>query len=221
VGVKSRRQEYKELTRAAVLRAAADQFISRGYVATTIDDVARAARVSKGTVYYHFQDKSELFEAVFRDRQNRLVAAVAATVGDTEGGPWEQFHAGVLAFLDGTITDAAHRALLQQAPGALGLERCAEIDEGIGLPVLRVALQRVAEAGEINPQPIDMLARVIFSALCEAAMAAGRDADPARAHRDAAAVLGALIGGLRAERRPPAGRSGRAPGRGAKSLTSG
>ena len=93
--VKGRRQEYKELTRAALLDTAARQFAERGFAATTIDDVAAAARVSKGTVYYHFEDKAELFEAVFRDRQNRLVVTVAEAVARVNGGPWEQMDAGL------------------------------------------------------------------------------------------------------------------------------
>jgi AcrR family transcriptional regulator len=43
--------------------------IHDGYAATTIDDIAGSARVSKGAVYYHFVDMADLFEAAFRERQ--------------------------------------------------------------------------------------------------------------------------------------------------------
>jgi AcrR family transcriptional regulator len=194
--VKSRRDEYKALTRAAVLDAAADQFIRRGFVETTIDDVAAAARVSKGTVYYHFTDKAELFEAVFRDRQSALVAAVAGAVADEHGGPWERLRVGLSAYLDHTIDDADHRALLQVAPTALGAQRCREIDEAMGVPILRAALQNVADEGQLPQQPLDMAAQILFAALCEAAMAAGAHPDPPQARRDAALVLDAIITGL-------------------------
>src|SRR5262249_40932754 len=97
--VKRRRDEYKALTRAAVLDAAADQFIKRGFVETTIDDVATAARVSKGTVYYHFTDKADLFEAVFRDRQSALVETVTRAVADEHGGSWARLRVGLSAYL--------------------------------------------------------------------------------------------------------------------------
>lgn len=194
--VKGRRLEYKELTRAAVLEAAAEQFVARGFAATTVDDIARVARVSKGTVYYHFADKAQLFEAVFRARQTRLLAAVAAAVAG-RGGPWEQLQAGLDAYVSGTVTDPAHRLLLQEAPAALGAGRCREIDEQIGLPVLRAALENLVASGELVAQPVAMLARVLFGALCEAAMAAGADPHPARAGRQAGAALRALTNGLR------------------------
>jgi AcrR family transcriptional regulator len=196
--VKSRRDEYKALTRAAVLEAAADQFINRGFVDTTIDDVATAARVSKGTVYYHFTDKAELFEAVFRDRQSALVETVIRAVADEHGDPWAKLRLGLSVYLDQTIDNAEHRALLQVAPTALGAERCREIDEAMGVPVLRAALQDVADAGQLPQQPLDMAARILFAALCEAAMAAGAHPNPRQARRDAALVLEAIVTGLQA-----------------------
>ena len=83
------------------------------------------------------------------------------------------------------------------APAALGAGRCREIDEEIGLPVLRAALENLAASGELVAQPVEMLARVLFGALCEAAMAAGADPHPARAGRQAATALKALTNGLR------------------------
>jgi hypothetical protein len=84
------------------------------------------------------------------------------------------------------------------APAALGAQRCREIDEGMGLPIIRAALQGLADAGELTNQPIEMTARILFAALCEAAMAAGADPDHRRARAEAASVLDALIAGLRA-----------------------
>lgn len=196
MAVKGRREEYKELTRAALLEAATEQFAQRGFAATTIDDVAAEARVSKGAVYYHFADKSQLFEAVFRDRQKRLLAKVGdAAARHTD--PWKQLDAALGAYLEGTVADATHRALLQQAPAALGPQRCRQIDEELGLPLLEAALNGLQETGELAQQPTQMLARVLFSALCEAAMTAGADPHPNRAQRQARAALQAITAGLR------------------------
>jgi AcrR family transcriptional regulator len=193
--VKSRRSEYKELTRTAVLEAAAGQFVARGYAATSIDDVAGLARVSKGAVYYHFADKAHLFEAVFRDRQTRLLDRVTAAVHGHDG-PWEQLQAGLDAYLAGAVADPVHRLLIQEAPVALGAGRCREIDGEIGLPVLRAALENLADSGDLIEQPVEMLARILFGALCEAVMAAGTDPHPTQAGRQAAAALRALTIGL-------------------------
>lgn len=52
--------------RTAILEAARDLFFERGVEATTIEDVAAQAGVSKVTVYGHFGDKLTLFEATVR-----------------------------------------------------------------------------------------------------------------------------------------------------------
>ena len=191
-----RRTEYKELTRAALLEAATQLFAQRGFAETTIDDVAAAARVSKGAVYYHFADKAELFEAVFSEHQQQLLVKVTH-VAARHRDPWEQLDAALGAYLEGAVADATHRALLRQAPAALGAERCRRIDEQLALPVLLAALNGLQQTGELAQPPTEMLARVLFSALCEAAMAAGADPNPKRAQREARAALRAITTGLR------------------------
>ena len=64
--VKSRREEYAETTRTAIVEAAIAQFTADGFARSSIDAVAESARVTKGAVYHHFKDKTALFEAVGR-----------------------------------------------------------------------------------------------------------------------------------------------------------
>lgn len=194
--VKGRREEYRDLTRAALLDAATEQFAAHGFTATTIDEVAASARVSKGAVYYHFDDKARLFEAVFRDRQQQLAEKIARAAAGF-ANPWDQLDAALAAYVDGTVADDVQRALLQQAPAALGAERCRAIDEQLAIPPLLATLKQLHETGELSQPPTEMLARVLFSALCEAAMTAGTDANPKRARREALTVLRAIIAGLR------------------------
>jgi AcrR family transcriptional regulator len=52
--------------RAEILRAALDAFLDRGYLGTSVDEIAAAARASKRTVYSHFGDKEGLFREVIR-----------------------------------------------------------------------------------------------------------------------------------------------------------
>jgi len=64
--------------RRHVVAAAADLFLHRGYHATTMDDVARAAGMSKKTVYQVFASKSELFEGLLSDWFAPFTAPIAA-----------------------------------------------------------------------------------------------------------------------------------------------
>ena len=52
--------------RSAIVAAALDEFVARGFTATRLDDVARRAGVAKGTIYLHFKDKEALFEELVR-----------------------------------------------------------------------------------------------------------------------------------------------------------
>ena len=51
----------------AILKGAMQEFLKHGYAATSMDKVAKAARVSKATVYSHFGDKEGLFNALIKD----------------------------------------------------------------------------------------------------------------------------------------------------------
>jgi AcrR family transcriptional regulator len=54
------REEKRTATREQIISTAIELFTERGYEATTIDDITKAARVAKGTFYYHFECKEEL-----------------------------------------------------------------------------------------------------------------------------------------------------------------
>ena len=51
----------------AILKGAMQEFLAHGYAATSMDRVAKAAKVSKATVYSYFGDKESLFNAVIKD----------------------------------------------------------------------------------------------------------------------------------------------------------
>src|SRR5450756_484223 len=64
--------------RQAIIEAAMDEFIARGYAATRLDDVARRAGVAKGTIYLHFEDKEALFQELIRTALVPLIGRLAA-----------------------------------------------------------------------------------------------------------------------------------------------
>jgi AcrR family transcriptional regulator len=57
----------KEARPAELLQAALGLFVERGFAATRLDDVARRAGVSKGTLYLYFDSKEDLFKAAVRE----------------------------------------------------------------------------------------------------------------------------------------------------------
>ena len=64
--------------REAIIAAALDEFIARGFTATRLDDVARRAGVAKGTIYLHFKDKESMFEELIRTALVPLIGRLHA-----------------------------------------------------------------------------------------------------------------------------------------------
>ena len=66
--------------RQAIVEAALEEFVARGFTATRLDDIAKRAGVAKGTIYLHFKDKESMFEELIR-------TAIVPLVGPLTGPP--------------------------------------------------------------------------------------------------------------------------------------
>jgi len=67
-------------SRARLFAAAATEFAARGYAGASVDRIARAARVNKAMIYYHFRSKAALYREILNemfDAVRHRVAAVA------------------------------------------------------------------------------------------------------------------------------------------------
>lgn len=60
----NRRERKREQTKQALINAAVDLFIARGYCETTIDDIVNKADVAKVTFYYYFKSKEEIVSEI-------------------------------------------------------------------------------------------------------------------------------------------------------------
>lgn len=194
---KTRRDEYAEQTRVAVVEAAVSLFAANGYAATTIDAVAAEARVAKGGVYHHFANKAELFEAAFIAMEERLLARVTAAInGATD---MEQMVlSGIDVFLAECCEPDFRQIALLEAPAALGWARWKEIDERFFLGLMKSGLDDLASTGRYEVPDGDLTARVFLAALTEAGLAAATAARPKVEVKRAKAVIGRLLQGLRA-----------------------
>ncbi len=195
--VKSRREEAVDATRAALVDSALRLFTERGFAATSLDDVVRDARVTKGALYHHFKGgKLALFEAVFEEVDLRLAERTAAA--KPEGGsPWAVVHAGLDAYLEACSDPVVRRIMFQEGPVALGWSRWRELDGCSSRGLLQGVLQALMDAGEIRPQPLDLLTRLLFTTLGEAGMSVAEAADQDAARAEAKALMIALLEGLR------------------------
>lgn len=73
-----------------ILDAAAELMLRWGYNKTTIDDIARAAGVAKGTIYLHWKTREDLFLAVMEREYTRLIRDIQQRIAsDPNGGTME------------------------------------------------------------------------------------------------------------------------------------
>ena len=80
-----RTKEEAAVTRATVLKAALAVFSAKGYAAATLDDVASAAKVTRGAIYWHFKSKADLYNTLVEELSARGASVVqqAAAEGGT------------------------------------------------------------------------------------------------------------------------------------------
>jgi AcrR family transcriptional regulator len=195
--VKSRREEAVDATRSALLDSALRLFTERGFAATSLDDVVRDARVTKGALYHHFRGgKLQLFEAVFEEVDLRLAERIAAAV-PPGADPWELVEAGLDAYLAACSDEVVRRIMFQEGPIALGWARWRELDGCSSRELLSGAVQGLLDAGLIRPQPMELLTRLLFTTLGEAGMSVAEAADEQTARAEARRLLLDLLDGLR------------------------
>ena len=115
------RSQHVEATRRAVLGAARSLFGGKGYAGTSVDEIAAAARVTKGAVYHHFASKEALFRAVYVEVETEAQAR-ALTAGDPERPAVEQIVAIMQGYLDAALDEEIRRITLIDGPALLGLE---------------------------------------------------------------------------------------------------
>src|SRR5215472_11401403 len=115
------RSQHVEATRRAVLASARSLFGRQGYAQTSVDEIAAAARVTKGAVYHHFASKEALFRAVYEEVEAEAQARAAAVV-DPKGSPVEQIVTRVDAYLDAALDEEIRRITLIDGPAVIGLD---------------------------------------------------------------------------------------------------
>jgi len=185
-------------TRAKLIRAARKLFAGKGYASVGTEEIVRRAGVTRGALYHQFADKAELFAAVLRSVEETTNARVGAAVA--AAGPDDPIAAMRLAtavFLDVCTEPGMARIMLIDAPAVLGAQAESEASE-TDIALVVQLLSRGVELGQIAPQPVMPLARILLGALREAAVFLARAPDPAAARDQVGAVLDRIIGSVAA-----------------------
>ena len=186
----------REITRGAIVGAAATLFGMKGFATATIDEIASAAGVAKGAVYHHFANKEAIFEAVLQKTSATLSVDILAKVSQSTD-VLTMLTRGTEAYFEVCAAGPIGRIILKDGPAVLGWARWREIDEEHFGRAIPQALAIAMEQGLIEYQPVGPLSRLLLGAVTEAAAACAASADPLTTARDHAAAFERLIQGLR------------------------
>jgi AcrR family transcriptional regulator len=205
----SRREEHSLQTRQALVATATKLFARQGYAATPIEEIVRAARVTRGALYHHFADgKRSLFEAVYHEEEARMVASVGERMAG-EADPWRQARVGIEVFLGHCLSPTYRQVVLLDGPSVLGWFTCREHIRHYSYSLVERLVTALIEAGELEALDLTALTPVLMGALWEGALTvANAPRDRAQeARRAMEDVLYRVLQGLQPlPRRPPSRR---------------
>ena len=189
------RTQHAEATRRAVLAAARALFGRKGYAQTSVDDIAAAARVTKGAVYHHFAGKKALFRAVYAEveaeTQTRAVGA-----GDPEDPPIDQIVAKVNAYLDAALDEEIRQITLIDGPTMFGLEPENAPDQQAAQAGVRLFIATAIARGQIADLDPDVLTEIIGGLAWLGGLLIARASDPDASRAALGKALDTMLRGL-------------------------
>ena len=83
-----RTKEEAAVTRITLLKTALTLFSTKGYAATSIDDITQAAKMTRGALYYHFTNKADLYNTLIEEVSAKGANIVQQAVA--EGGTFTE-----------------------------------------------------------------------------------------------------------------------------------
>jgi|SRR5829696_2369025 len=196
----SLRAEQVAQTRAALIGAGRRLFGQKGFRATSVEDLAREARVTTGALYHHFQTKTALFEAVFEQAHTDLTVA-AAEAARNASDELDAIARGFDAFLGSVLQPDVQQILAVDGPAVLGPARYTEIDERYAFAVIVAALQAAVESGTMRVDDPETITRLLLGALTRGAMLIASSPNPVETRHAVSQSIRALLNGLRTPKR--------------------
>jgi AcrR family transcriptional regulator len=164
---KPRWERRKDARPQELLDAALDLFVERGYAATRLEDVARRAGVSKGTLYLYYENKEELFKAVVRGNIVPVISEVEVSVAEFDGHSAELLRRLIHSWwqrLGATKVSGIIKLVTAEADNFPELARFYQ-EEVInrGTRAMSTMLERAIERGDFRPIDVNLMTQVLLA----------------------------------------------------------
>lgn len=193
---RTRREEYAEATRQALLSAGREIFAREGYHAAGIEAIARASRVTRGAFYHHFEDKKALFDAVVVSLQSEAATRVQE-ISREKTKIWDRLYTGIDAYLDVSIEPVYARIVVQEAPAVLGNARFAEIEQAYPMALLKATLRSLKREGELIFDDIDLLGHMLDAVICELSIMISTSPEPKKVRARGRKIIEGMLDSMR------------------------
>jgi len=192
-------EQDKARRRAELLGAAKQVFAERGFQNATVAEVARAAGLSYGVVYWYFESKDALLHALMESEEDVLRARIQAAVasGSTEELR-DVLHRAVRATFEFFDDDRASAALLFRDPSTMGGDFGRHLLDIYGrfIGALDVVVRSNQRAGTLRQAPPRLLAFSVAALISQVALRRLKTDDGLDADEAALLVVGILFDGL-------------------------
>ena len=152
-----------------IVEAALESFAERGFAATRLDDIARRAGVTRGTLYLYFPSKEDLFKAVIRQSLVPILSRAEQSIADAKGPTADLLSRLIqsfpLAVKDGAAT-AIPKLIIAEAQNFPDLARF-YLDEVVsrGRALIATIVRRGIERGEFRAVDLDHVAYCVMAPL--------------------------------------------------------
>ncbi|KAB8305692.1 DNA-binding transcriptional repressor AcrR [Rouxiella chamberiensis] len=100
-------------TRQHILDAAVREFSARGVSSTSLTDIANAAGVTRGAIYWHFRNKVELFNAIWEAYESQIKVLELEYQTKFPNNPLRILREILIYILVATVTDPQRKALME------------------------------------------------------------------------------------------------------------
>jgi AcrR family transcriptional regulator len=164
---KPRWERRKDARPQELLAAALDLFVERGFASTRLEDVAKRAGVSKGTLYLYFTNKEELFKAVVRDSIVPFIGAAENSIAGFDGHSADLLRSVLSDWwqrLGATKASGLSKLMMAEA-GNFPDIACFYQEEVIarGTRMISSLLERAVARGEFRPVDIHIMTQVLIA----------------------------------------------------------
>ena len=182
-----------QLNRDRLVDHARRLFAQRGYADVSVDEIAAAAELTKGAVYYQFKDKTDLFRAACEAALSDIARQVTDSWALLAAQELDGLRTGGDRLFDAYQSLEARRLLLIDGPAVLGFQTWMAMQERGTICIISNGLEAWVKRGFLPAAEAPILAHMLFGAFIQGALRVAVADDPAKADREVREAADTLV----------------------------